>query len=203
MEFMPNTSSSATTTDNLAQVIASRVHGLRQAAGLSLDVLAQRSGVSRSMISAVERAQTNATALVLDRLASALGVALTQLLELQSTQSPPLSRHAEQAVWQDPTSGYLRRSLSPAGSTSRLRLIEVRFPAQARIAYEPNAAQPPIHQQIWLQQGRLDITVGTQLYRLEPGDCLAMTIDQPIVFFNPAVATPEDHQSATYLVAQS
>jgi transcriptional regulator with XRE-family HTH domain len=183
--------------DNLAQVIASRVHSLRQAAGLSLDVLAQRSGVSRSMISALERAQTNATAMVLDRLASSLGVALTQLLEPQPMQSSPLSRHGEQVVWQDPISGYVRRSLSPAGSASRLRLIEVHFPAQARIAYEPNAAQPPIHQQIWLQQGGLEITVGQQQHRLQAGDCLAMTIDQPIMFFNP------DEQDAVYLVAQA
>jgi transcriptional regulator with XRE-family HTH domain len=183
--------------NNLAQVIATRVHSLRQAAGLSLDELALRSSVSRSMISAVERAQANATALVLDRLASALGVALTQLLEPQSAQSSPLSRHADQAVWQDPSSGYVRRSLTPAGSTSRLRLIEVSFPAQARIAYEPNEAQPPIHQQIWLQQGRLDISVGTQQYAMQAGDCLAMTIDQPVVFFNP------DAQDAIYLVAQA
>jgi transcriptional regulator with XRE-family HTH domain len=190
-----DTAASATA-EVLAAHIAQRVHSLRQAAGLSLEGLAQQSGVSRSMISAVERNEANPTALVLDRLASALGVTLTQLLELPA-QGSPLSRSASQALWQDPASGYQRRSLSPPGSGNRIRLMALSFPAGARIAYEPNAAQPPIHQQVWLQQGQLQVSLSGQVHQMHKGDCLAMTIDQPIVFFNPGKV------AAQYLVAQA
>jgi transcriptional regulator with XRE-family HTH domain len=176
--------------------LAARVAALRAARGLSLQELGERSGVSRSMISQIERCETNPTALVLDRLASALGVGLTQLLEPAGGQVP-LSRRAEQLVWQDPTTRYERRSLSPPGHPSRLRLIEVNFPAGARIAYEPNAALPPIDQQVWLIEGQMQITLTNQLYELHAGDCLAMRIDQPIVFLN---ATK---QTARYLVGQA
>ena len=180
----------------LSDEIAQRVQVLRKQQGLSIEELAAKSQVSRSMISAVERAQVNATAQILDRLASALGVALTQLLEV-SKPAHPLSRAADQLVWQEPSTGYLRRSLSPPGAPGRLRLIEVQFPSLARIAYEANAAQPPILQQVWLIEGSMEITVTQTQHILQAGDCLAMTVDQPIVFFNPGA------QAARYLVAQA
>jgi transcriptional regulator with XRE-family HTH domain len=176
--------------------LAERIRVLRSSRALSLQDLAHRSGVSRSMISQIERCETNPTALVLDRLASALGVVLTQLLEPAGGQAP-LSRRAEQLVWQDPATGYERRSVSPPGHPSRLRLIEVSFPAGARIAYEPNAALPPVDQQVWLLEGEMQITLSGQVHALKPGDCLAMTIDQPIVFSNPCA------KAARYLVAQA
>jgi transcriptional regulator with XRE-family HTH domain len=186
------------TPDNtaFAQHLAQRIAALRARSGLSLQELAQRSGVSRSMISQIERCETNPTALVLDRLASALGVALTQLLEPAGGQGP-LSRSADQLVWQDPATGYVRRSVSPPGHASRLRLVEVSFPAGARIAYEPNAALPPIDQQVWLLEGQIEITLSGQVHALRKGDCLAMTIDQPIVFFNPSA------KAARYVVGQA
>lgn len=195
MEIMSELSISVPA-NGLSEEIAQRVQSLRKQQTLSIEELAAKSGVSRSMISAVERAQVNATAQVLDRLASALGVALTQLLEV-SKPCHPLVCAAEQAIWEEPGTGYLRRSLSPPGAPGRLRLIEVQFPAQARIAYEANAAQPAILQQVWLLSGRMQITVAQSVYELHAGDCLAMTVDQPIVFFNPS------SEAARYLAAQA
>jgi transcriptional regulator with XRE-family HTH domain len=181
---------------DFAKHLAQRVAALRARQGLSLQELALLSGVSRSMISQIERCETNPTALVLDRLASALGVTLTQLLEPAGNASP-LSKRLQQLVWKDPETGYERRSVSPPGHPSRLRLIEVIFPAGARIAYEPNAAPVPIDQQVWLLQGQMQITVNGQMHALQTGDCLAMTIDQPIVFFNPS------NKAARYVVGQA
>ena len=55
--------------------IATRLRDLRDARGYSLDTLAERSGVSRSNISLIERGQSSPTAVVLDKLAIGLGVA--------------------------------------------------------------------------------------------------------------------------------
>jgi len=57
--------------------IARRVRELRDARGLSLDALAERSKVGRSTISLIERAESSPTAVVLDKLAAALGVRCT------------------------------------------------------------------------------------------------------------------------------
>ena len=61
--------------------IAERVRELRAAAGLSLDALAGRSGVSRSMISVVERGESSPTAVVLEKLATGLGVTMAAMFE--------------------------------------------------------------------------------------------------------------------------
>ena len=66
---------------DIHQRIAQRLRELRDAQGLSLEALAERSQVSRSAISLIERGQSSPTAAVLDRLSSALGVTLASLFE--------------------------------------------------------------------------------------------------------------------------
>ena len=61
--------------------IARRISDLRKDRGFTLDALAERSGVSRSMISLIERGQSSPTAVVLDKLASGLAVTLATLFE--------------------------------------------------------------------------------------------------------------------------
>jgi transcriptional regulator with XRE-family HTH domain len=178
--------------------IARRVRGLRDARGYSLDALAELSGVSRSNISLIERGQSSPTAAVLDKLATGLGVTLASLFEDDSsgpTDEPsPVARVAEQPVWTDPASGYVRRNVSPA-FRSPLQLVDVVFPAGQRVAYDTAAREVEIHQQVWMIEGTMELTVAGTLWRLETGDCLAMRLDQPIVYRNPT------RRPARYLVA--
>jgi transcriptional regulator with XRE-family HTH domain len=169
--------------------IARRIRELRAAQGYSLERLAEMSGVSRSNISLIERGESSPTAVVLDRLAAALGVTLASLFEAGEVEKPaepsPLARAAEQVVWTDPASGYVRRNLSP-GVPSPLQLVEVEFPAGQRVAYENSARETEIHQQVWVISGTIELTVGKRTWRLGAGDCLAMRLDGPIVYENPS-----------------
>jgi uncharacterized cupin superfamily protein len=61
----------------------------------------------------------------------------------------------------------------------------VSFPARARVTYETTQRQPAVHQQIWMLEGVINITLGDTQYRLEQGDCLAMQLDQPVMYYNP------------------
>ena len=178
-------------------VIARRVRALRDAQNWSLDALAERSKVSRSNISLIERGQSSPTATVLDKLATALNVPLAALFEQDATPSvepSPVSRAADQAVWTDPTSGYVRRHLSPT-ARSAIQLVEVDFPAGQRVSYETGARDAEIHQQIWMLEGVMEITFGDSNWRLKAGDCLAMRLDSPTAFRNPT------RKRARYLVA--
>lgn len=177
--------------------LAYRLKSLREERAWSLDALATRSGVSRSNISLIERGQSSPTASVLDKLSAGLGVTLASLFEepaAPGVAASPLARVAEQAVWTDPASGYLRRNVSPA-MRSPIQLVDVRFPAGQRVAYEAAARDEEVHQQVWMIDGTMTLTVGDTTWRLEAGDCLAMTLDAPIVFHNPGT------REARYLVA--
>jgi transcriptional regulator with XRE-family HTH domain len=95
-----------------ATAMGVRVRALRRSRRLTLDDLAAASGVSRSMISEVERGGRAPTVLVLDRIATALGTSIARLTQDESRYEPvPLAR-ADQAVLIDPA-GWERRILSP------------------------------------------------------------------------------------------
>lgn len=165
--------------------IAQRVRDLRAVRGLSLDALASRSGVSRSMISLIERGESSPTAVVLERLATGLGVVLASLFDAPQATSTPVARHADQPTWQDPHSGYVRRNVSPAGAGSPIQIVEVDFPPRARVAYETGTREPRIHQQVWVLQGAITVTVGDDRHDLRAGDCLALVLDRPVAYHNP------------------
>jgi transcriptional regulator with XRE-family HTH domain len=177
------------TPSELNQRIADRVRDLRAAQGLSLDALAAKSGVSRSMISLIERGESSPTAVVLEKLAAGLGVMLAALFDAPAvpaqTPTGPVARRDEQPEWQDPASGYLRRNVSPPGVPQPMQIVEVRFPAGARVAFETGARDTRVHQQVWVLDGVIDVTLGAERHRLRQGDCLAMQLDRPTMFHNP------------------
>ena len=174
------------TADTIHQRIALRVRQLRAESGLSLDALAARCGVSRSMISLVERGESSPTAVVLEKLATGLGVSLASLFDAPQAAASPLARAADQPPWRDPASGYLRRNVSPAGFDSPIQIVDVEFPAGARVAYDTGMREPLPHQQVWLLAGEIEVTWGDQTHHLQAGDCLAMTLDRPVSFHNPS-----------------
>lgn len=177
--------------------LSRRVRELREARGWSLEALAARSGVSRSNISLIERGESSPTATVLDKLSAGLGVTLASLFEepaVSAATPSPIARVAQQPVWSDPASGYVRRNVSPA-APSPIQLVDVVFPAGQRVAYEAVARDNEVHQQVWMIAGAMEITVGDVVWHLEAGDCLAMRLDAPIVYRNPGAT------AARYLVA--
>jgi transcriptional regulator with XRE-family HTH domain len=170
--------------DDINARIAARVRQLRADRGLALEALAEASGVSRSMISLIERGESSPTAVLLERLAVALGVPLASLFDAPAAPPDPVSRRKDQVEWRDPASGYVRRNVSPPGFASPLQLVEVSFPAGARVAYETGARPGVTHQQIWVLQGTIETTLGRERHTLGTGDCLAMVLDRPITFRN-------------------
>ena len=174
---------------DLNQRIAGRVGELRAAQGLSLDGLANQSGVSRSMISLIERGESSPTAVVLEKLAAGLGVTLPSLFEAPKAEEEeargPVARRDDQPQWRDPSSGYVRRNVSPVGVPQPMQIVEVRFPAGQRVAFEAGGRDVRVYQQVWMLEGAMDITLGAERHRLRAGDCLAMELGGPTLFHNP------------------
>jgi transcriptional regulator with XRE-family HTH domain len=176
------------TASNVNQRIAERVRELRAQRALSLGVLATKSGVSRSMISLIERGESSPTAAVLEKLAAGLDVPLASLFETRkATEQPfsPVSRRRDQSEWQDPASGYRRRNVSPPDVPQPMQIVEIEFPPGERVAFEAATRDVRVYQQFWVLEGAVDVTVGSQCYRLREGDCLAMQLDGPTMFHNP------------------
>ncbi|HGW4398788.1 TPA: helix-turn-helix domain-containing protein [Acinetobacter nosocomialis] len=172
--------------DDINIRIAHRIRELRLARGYTLDVLAARCQVSRSAISLIERGETSPTAVVLEKLANGLEVPLTKIFTNETTSpSPqPFIRRNEQAEWQDPETGYVRRIVSPPNLKLPFQIVEIEFPPHARIRYEISESSKVVQQQLWVVEGQIDIQLGKNSYALGEGDCLAMQLDQPVIYSN-------------------
>ena len=179
--------------DSQARAIAERIRLEREGRGWSLAELAARSGVSKAMISKVERCEASPTATVLGRLSGAFGLPLSVLLALAEREGDRLARRMEQPVWTDPETGYTRRTLSPANG-GQLELLEVVLPAGVRVPY-PASAFSFQHQQIYVLEGELEFIEGTRSHRLSTGDCLQLGAPTDCVFVNGSVS------ATRYLVA--
>jgi transcriptional regulator with XRE-family HTH domain len=164
--------------------IAARVRELRAERGMSLEALAERTGVSRSMISLIERGESSPTATLLEKLAAGLNTSLAGLFEPVATSADPVSRKADQAVWRDPGSGYVRRNVSPSGDLTPIQIVDVLFPPGAHVAYEHGTRQPVLHHQVWVLDGAIEVTVGDERHALAAGDCLAFALDRPTAYRN-------------------
>jgi transcriptional regulator with XRE-family HTH domain len=185
------------------QRIALRVAELRSESGFTLDELAGRSGVSRAMISKIERMQTSPTAVVLNKLAIGLGVLLPTLLGFTVKGPPlprsPITRRKDQPRWEDPDSGYQRRTLTPPDVMQPMQLNEIWFPPRLRMTFENAPGGRPVCQQIWMLSGEMRVRQGDKdkEHRLTAGDCLALTLDQAVHFHNAGGS------AARYLVVTS
>lgn len=176
------------------QAIAARLKLERESRHWSLADLAERAGVSKAMISKIERGEASPTATVLGRLSGAFGLPLSVLLALAEGEQDRLVPQQQQAVWTDPETGYTRRALSPREAP--VELLEVTLPPGVRVPY-PACAFAFQHQQIWVLSGRLEFQEGGVLHHLGQGDCLMLGPPAACAFFNPA------REPARYLLALS
>ncbi len=175
--------------------LAVRLRQARSTRGWTLEQFAEASGVSRAMISKIERAEVSPTAAVLARLAAGLGMSMASLFPAPRSAPERLSRWDDQSDWRDPASGYIRRNVSPAGAAAEI--VYVTFPAGGRVVFDNYTASRDIEQQIWVLEGEIEMGIGPDMTLLGTGDCLLMGLDQPITFHNPG------DSAARYIVVLS
>ena len=166
----------------LGSAIAAAVARARQERGWSTQELADRSEVSRSMISKIEREAVQPTAVLLGRLSGALGMTLTDLLGQAEAQDPLLSRLDDQPVWVDPSTGYRRRSVSPTGAPI-IQIVEIELPPGARVPYPADSYRFVDHQ-ILVLDGTLTFVEAGITHVLASGDCLQLGAPADCVYQN-------------------
>src|SRR4249920_132125 len=95
--------------DAMERRIAAGIKKRREQVGISANDLAEKSGVSRAMVSKIERLEVSPTAALLGRLCNGLGITLSSLIASAETSAGlPIARASDQPVWRDPDTGLLR-----------------------------------------------------------------------------------------------
>jgi transcriptional regulator with XRE-family HTH domain len=171
-------------TPDTEAILANRLRVERESRGWTLADLAARSGVSRAMLSKIERREASPTAALLGRLSAAFGLTLSQLFAHAEGQSVgQVARADQQPVWRDPETGFLRRSLSPPGPVP-LELVWGELPPGAEIAYPAASLAFIADQQLVVISGALTIVLGDTAHVLGPGDCLRYGPPKDVTFRN-------------------
>lgn len=116
--------------DELGREFGNRVRGLRESAKLTLEDLSQQSGVSRAMLSKVERGEKSPTIGVASRISRALDTSLSVLMGgEEKRRAVALVRKDQRHIFRDAETGFERHLLSPPIAGSVVEVLFHRLPA--------------------------------------------------------------------------
>jgi transcriptional regulator with XRE-family HTH domain len=168
-------------------VIGARVKALREAAGLSLRDLSERSGVSAPMLSQVERGETSPTLTVAARIASGLDLRLSQLLRLDEGGAVTVVRARERQRGGNKRRGHSFEVLTSSQPGQRAELSRHTLaPGGATGAVDdPPMHEPGSRETAVVERGSVVLVCDGQRYVLDKGDCVTFDADLPHHFENP------------------
>lgn len=153
---------------------------LRQAGSLSLDALSRRAGVSKSMLSQIERGQANPTVAVVWRLANALDVGIGELLGAAAPTGPApielLPAHAAPAI-RSPDGLCELRILGPIALAGRFEWYALSVQPGGTLVSQAHERGTQEH--LSATAGLLEVQAGEQLQRVRSGETARYAADQP------------------------
>ena len=163
--------------------LAGEVRRHRRELSLSLEQLAELSGVSRSMISKIERGESVPTTVVLSRLAEALGVTFSRLMAPAADREVLHIPASRQPILRDEESGFQRRCLSPVLPGRGIDWVLNTLPAGASTG-EFVAHKRGVSEYVFVLRGALRATIGGKSLDLKEGDSLYFEADAGQSFAN-------------------
>ena len=168
----------------LNRTVGRIVRRLRQRSELTLDQLAVKSGVSRAMLSSVERGEKSPTLSVLSGIASGLGVTISHLMgEESSDEKATVIRRRQRLILHDPVTGIERHLLSPTHLASGVELVEHVLPVGAE--FPGVVANDHLTEKyVVVRSGKLNLDIGTATYFLEPEDSIYFNVNSDYKFVN-------------------
>jgi transcriptional regulator with XRE-family HTH domain len=165
-----------------AEHLGKRIRNARMRHNLTLEVLAERSGVSRAMLSKIERGENNPTLVVVAKIAVALNLTLSELIGMEERQQAVKVSAAQQWVFRDPDTGF-ERHVFPAFEGGNVTLTRHVIPVGQGSGLRDAHAQPKEKYMI-MEQGQVQVTIGEIAYEVEAGEVFYFRADMPHGFRN-------------------
>lgn len=165
-------------TDTILAQLPARLKEARRTQGLSLDAVAKLSGVSRSMVSQIERGESSPTISTLWNLTRALGVDFAGLLDVSSAAATiETLRSVDVPTIQNLGEGVKIRILSPPEEAGKHEVYELIFSLDGVLNSKPHTRGAREH--LTVIEGVLDVTSGEDTSRIEAGDTARYSADVP------------------------
>lgn len=160
-----------------------RVRELRKLRGWSLEQLAAASGVSRSMLSQIERNEANPTLAVTFRIAQAFGMTLAELLESPGAQSSIQTIRANDRAHLFRSDADCQiRTLSPLNLEKDVEFYEIRLQPGGALRSAPHFAGT--REYLTVLKGRVRVESAGDVEELSHGDSASYRADVPHAMVN-------------------
>ncbi|MBL8910218.1 MAG: helix-turn-helix transcriptional regulator [Archangium sp.] len=167
---------------DLAPVVGKNLKRLRTERGLSLQGLAEASGVSRAMLGQVELGQSAPTINVLWKMARALDVPFSALITSQATTGAKVMRSDAAKKLLSGDGAFQSRALFPFDEPRRVEFYELKLTPKGVEKADPHA--PGTTENLVVARGTVEIVTAGETHRLETGDAILFEADQPHVYRN-------------------
>lgn len=170
--------------DDISAALGARIKDWRMKASLTLEELSQRCGVSRAMLSKVERGEKSPTLPIVIRIAGGFGRSLSELLGAELDQADvAVIRASERLSYRDPETGFERWVLSPAHLDNGVEVVLHRIPPGRSTGVLPPYSVPT-EKYIVVSEGQLTVYVGERPHVLKAGDSMYFEVKSPYRFDN-------------------
>jgi transcriptional regulator with XRE-family HTH domain len=179
----------------LGKRVAENLRARRKARDMSLDDLAQASGVSRAALSQIETQKSNPTVGVLWKIAIGLGIPFAELIGAPKGGARVLRREDSQ-VLRSADSRFESRPLAPAGASPMVEVYELRL--MARSVHRSDAHASGTYEIVVVLSGVLRVTVEGESFDLAAGDSIAFPADRPHAYENPGQSEGRYHNVIIY-----
>jgi transcriptional regulator with XRE-family HTH domain len=177
-------SAAKSTDDAIVVKVGARVKHLRTQAGLTLEQFSAQSGVSRAMLSKVERGEKSPTLAIVVRIAKGLNVSMSTLMGAEPDPAQAvIIRAANRLAFKDPETGFERHNLSPTHLDNDVEFLLHRIPP-GKSSGELPPYKVPTEKYLVVGEGQLTVYTGKARYVLETGDSFYFDVREPYRFVN-------------------
>ena len=164
--------------DSILNALPMRLKEARKAKGLSLDAIANISGVSRSMVSQIERGESSPTIATLWNLTRALNVDFAGLLdEAEEGDKITVMRASEVPAIDNRGQGCRITILSPPEDAGGQEVYDITFQPGGALKSKPHARGA--HEQLVVLEGQVSVVSGEATSTLASGDTARYAADVP------------------------
>jgi transcriptional regulator with XRE-family HTH domain len=167
---------------DLAPVVGANLRRLRTRRGLSLERLAQISGVSRAMLGQIELGQSAPTINVLWKIARALEVTFSALISARTQSGALVLRSQESKILTSKDRSFSSRALFPFDEPRRVEFYELRLSGGS--VEDADAHPPGTSENLVVTAGTVEIDVAGDTHKLEAGDSILFEADTPHAYRN-------------------
>lgn len=168
----------------LDAVVGANLRALREARGLSLDTMAQLTGLSRQLLGQIELGKAAPSVSVVWRLARAFDVPFSALISTHQRVETSVLRAAQAKRLVSPDGRFSSRALYDLAEKTNVEFYELRLAAHSREDAQPH--QAGTRENLVVTAGKLELEVGGARHELATGDAIVFAADVAHSYVNPS-----------------